>query len=155
MRIREYRAFVNDEGIPYLKTTRSTNLPELSCISSPLAIVQMMNRLYQAGQLPEEHFWAISLDTKKKVVGIFEMGIGTADCVQFNIAGLFRNLILTKSCTFIVVHNHPSGDVLPSGVDTDVTKQLKEAGKLLNFPLLDHVIIGEYNWYSFGEHNLI
>ena len=53
---------------------------------------------------------------------------------------------------FICVHNHPSGNILPSKQDLDITNNLIEVGKILGIKLIDHIIVGKNNYYSFLEN---
>jgi DNA repair protein RadC len=55
----------------------------------------------------------------------------------------------------IAVHNHPSGNLKPSQADVDLTKKMKEAGKVLDLPLLDHLIVSERGYYSFADEGVI
>ena len=66
---------------------------------------------------------------------------------------IFKEAYLLSCCSFICVHNHPSGDATPSLEDVSVTKNLKELGIIHGINLLDHIIIGDNNYYSFFEDN--
>jgi len=68
---------------------------------------------------------------------------------------IFKNAYLTSASGIICIHNHPSGDIMPSLEDKRLTKALVEIGKLQNIPILDHVIIGEDNYFSFMENDLL
>ena len=65
---------------------------------------------------------------------------------------VFNAAITSNSCSFIVSHNHPSGDPYPSTEDRNLTRALEEGGNILGIPLLDHVIIGDGRYYSMKEH---
>ena len=68
---------------------------------------------------------------------------------------VFRAAIAEAAAGIIVVHNHPSGDPTPSAEDRDVTRQLVEAGRLLDLPVYDHVIVGGERYVSFAEAGLL
>ena len=67
---------------------------------------------------------------------------------------LFREAIRLNAAALIVAHNHPSGDPTPSAEDVHVTRQIVEAGKLLNVDVLDHLVIGQQRWVSLKERGL-
>jgi len=68
---------------------------------------------------------------------------------------IFREAILNNAVKILCIHNHPSGNPVPSKSDKLVTKRIKESGELLGILLLDHVVIGENSYYSFVEENEI
>ena len=68
---------------------------------------------------------------------------------------VFREAIAERACAVILVHNHPSGDPTPSHEDTRVTAQLVAAGRLLDIPVHDHVIVGRGRYVSFAESGLL
>ena len=68
---------------------------------------------------------------------------------------IFKNAYLTSASGIICIHNHPSGDVTPSSEDKYLTKALVDIGKLQNIPVIDHIIIGEDNYFSFMESGLL
>ena len=68
---------------------------------------------------------------------------------------VFKAAILETAASIILLHNHPSGEVKPSLEDESITQRMVEAGQLLNIPVLDHIIIGSRNFYSFREAGLI
>jgi DNA repair protein RadC len=59
------------------------------------------------------------------------------------------------ACSIILCHNHPSGNLIPSEADKEITRKIKEAGKLLDIAVLDHVIIGNNAYFSFADEGLI
>jgi len=82
------------------------------------------------------------------------------DSVQVDAREVFRPAILAGATWVILSHNHPSGDPTPSEADRRMTKILHEAGKILNIPVADHIILGDEEvsqkgYYSFAENNLL
>ena len=65
---------------------------------------------------------------------------------------IYAPAIVNHAARIIVAHNHPSGDPYPSTEDRKLTEALREAGEVIGIPLLDHVVIGDGNYYSFKEH---
>lgn len=87
----------------------------------------------------------------------FGVSHGSADASFVNPREIFVRLCLCGANSFVMAHNHPSGDSSPSIEDTRVTKRVLEASKLMGIRLLDHIIIGEKteNFFSYKEHDLL
>lgn len=68
---------------------------------------------------------------------------------------VFKYAYLTSASSIICMHNHPSGDVKPSRDDIIFTKALVETGRIQSIPVLDHIIIGDEDYYSFNDHGMI
>lgn len=103
----------------------------------------------------QERFYAIYLDTKKNVIGIKLLFMGTVNISTVHPRELFKHAYLLSASFIICIHNHPSGDVNPSSVDIELTEQLVSIGSLQKIPILDHIIIGDVKYYSFYENNRI
>lgn len=105
--------------------------------------------------LQHEEFWVIYLNRRNEVlkkVNISKGGIsGTiADCKI-----IFKNALDILASSIILCHNHPSGSLKPSKSDIDLTNKLKEIGKLMDTPVLDHLIIGDNKYLSFADEGII
>ena len=96
----------------------------------------------------EEHLYCVLLDTKNFVIGVKRIGIGTLNASLIHPREVFKAAIKERSNSIILVHNHPSGDCNPSEEDLEITKQIIEAGKILNILVLDHVIIGKDRYWN-------
>lgn len=101
-----------------------------------------------------EHFYVLLLDTKNVVMRWTPVHIGTLTMSIVGPREVFREAIREGASSIIVAHNHPSGDPDPSPEDLEVTEKLAEIGRLLDIPLLDHVIIGERRYVSLKERKL-
>lgn len=101
--------------------------------------------------LDHEEMHIILLDTRNQVVECIKRYKGTVNSSVLRIAEIMRPAITRNCPRLIVSHNHPSGDPTPSHEDIDVTRQLAEAGKLLDIDLLDHIIIGNPRYISLKE----
>ncbi|MCA9961658.1 MAG: DNA repair protein RadC [Anaerolineales bacterium] len=104
--------------------------------------------------LEQEHLRLILLDTRNRVLNTPTIYIGSLNTSVVRIGELFRAAIKENAAAFIVAHNHPSGDPSPSPEDVNVTKQIVQAGKLLDIELLDHIIIGHQRYVSLKERGL-
>ncbi len=99
----------------------------------------------------QEHFVALLLDSKNRVMRVANVHIGTLTMSLVGPREVFRIAIREGASAIIVAHNHPSGDPTPSPEDHEVTSRLVEVGKMLDIPVLDHVIIGDPESISFSR----
>jgi DNA repair protein RadC len=102
-----------------------------------------------------EHFIAVLLDIKNRVLRTETISIGTLDSSLVHPREVYRAAIREGAACWIAAHNHPSGDPTPSPEDIAITKRLRDAGALLGIELLDHVIIGDGRYTSFRERGLL
>lgn len=101
--------------------------------------------------LDREHFLVLYMDSKNRIIKKETVAIGTLNACLVHPREVFKNAIINSANAIIVVHNHPSGDSQPSDQDTEITKNLQKAGKIIGINVLDHIIIGEDNYYGFAE----
>ncbi|OFY22405.1 MAG: hypothetical protein A2X02_02035 [Bacteroidetes bacterium GWF2_29_10] len=103
-----------------------------------------------------EQFWAIYLDTSNKIIKSSKICAGGINSTTVDIRKILKEAILNSAVSIVVCHNHPSGNVIPSKMDIQVTQKIKDAALLLDMRLLDHIIISDSNYYSFSdEENVI
>ena len=81
--------------------------------------------------------------------------MGTVDRSIVHPREVFKNAYLCSASSFICIHNHPSGDVMPSKADIEITKTLVEIGRIQGIDLIDHLILSDNNYFSFYENNLM
>jgi DNA repair protein RadC len=103
----------------------------------------------------QEHFLAIILDTKNRILMEVLVSKGTLSGSLVHPREVFAPAIRERAASILVIHNHPSGDPSPSHEDIEITHRLRETGDLIGIPLLDHVILGEDSFVSLKERNLI
>lgn len=101
--------------------------------------------------IKQEHFYALYLDSKKNLIEKKLLFIGTINKSIVHPREIFKHAYLFSASSIICVHNHPSGDPLPSLEDRNITNHLVEIGKLQGINVVDHIIIGN-NYYSFYEN---
>ena len=92
-----------------------------------------------------EFFTVLTLNTKYRVIDKHLVSIGIVDACLVHPREVFRAAISDNASALIVCHNHPSGDTSPSREDIKITRQLIEAGRIIDIEILDHVIIGRPN----------
>lgn len=155
MRITKYSTELDADRKNILVKEESKTYPNTGRLDSPAKINDMINYIYNAKAKAEEYVWMIALDTKCNPIGIFEVSHGIVNASLVSPREIFIRLCLCGASGFVLAHNHPSGDILPSKEDIQITSQIIEAGKILNINLFDHIIIGD-GYYSFREnHNVI
>lgn len=105
--------------------------------------------------LRTEEFWAIFLNQKNQIVYKTQISKGGISGTLVDVRVLFRIALEHFATSIIVAHNHPSGSLKPSLEDIQITKNIKNAGEILNVTLLDHLIIGDNSFLSFAEEGLL
>jgi DNA repair protein RadC len=103
----------------------------------------------------KEHFWTIALNRANKIVNIELVSMGSISAVVVKPAEVLSIPLQKKASGIILVHNHPSGNLIPSETDKDLTDKLIQACRLMDTPVLDHVIITEHSYHSFKESGLL
>ena len=121
--------------------------PRLNC---PDDIYQYVH--YQMEHLDHEELLVLSLDTKHYVIGEENVYKGTINSSNVRVAEIFKKPLLLNAACFVLVHNHPSGDPTPSAADIVTTRNVIAAGKTLDLPMLDHLIIGAGTYTSIKSY---
>ena len=113
------------------------------------APADLAERLIPAmGHLEREELRSVLLNTKNTVTGMVTVYRGNLAGSSVRIGEVFREAVRRQSAAMVVVHNHPSGDPSPSAEDLRITRELADAGRLLDVELLDHLVIGHGRWVS-------
>lgn len=113
------------------------------------APADLAERLIPAmGHLEREELRTVLLNTKNTVTGMVTVYRGNLAGSSVRIGEVFREAVRRQSAAIVVVHNHPSGDPSPSAEDLRITRELADAGRLLDVELLDHLVIGHGRWVS-------
>lgn len=103
------------------------------------------------GWFDREAMLVLTLNIKNEIVGYAIAHIGTTNQAIASAKDIFKYAIITNADAIILVHNHPSGNSLPSKADDKFTIQMEEASKVIGIKMLDHIIIGEKEFYSYQE----
>lgn len=104
------------------------------------------------GDKQQEYFYCVYLDNKKRIIKDKLLFIGTLNYSIVHPREVFKNAYIFSASSIIVVHNHPTGNVIPSKQDLELTNNLISVGNILGIKVIDHVIIGKNNYYSFLEN---
>jgi len=121
--------------------------------SSPLDIYVNSKSLFLDKE--QEHFYCLYLNNKNELIERKLLFMGTVNRSVVHPREVFKYAYLSSASAIICMHNHPSGDVNPSKEDIMFTKALVETGRVQGIPVLDHIIVGGDNYYSFSDNGMI
>lgn len=139
-------------GLPVLMC-EGTILSEVKAVNGSDSLVKLCRDDLKLHERAEEYVFAFGLDTKGRIIGAFEISHGTVNSTLLTPREVLIRMLLIGACGFIIVHNHPSQDVTPSKDDYAITERLNMAGATVGIYLLEHLIIGESEYYSMADHN--
>ena len=105
--------------------------------------------------LKKEIFKIVLLNSQNRIIDIFETEEGTVNKANPIIREIFQRALQNYAVSLICVHNHPSGNIDPSKEDREFTEELFKAGKIMQVAVLDHVIIGDNEYYSFVDDEVL
>ena len=128
---------------------RSLDAPGQPLIRSPADLAALL--MLEMGSLEQEHLRVVCLNSHNRVQRITTLYVGSLTQAGVRIGEVFREPIARTSAAIILAHNHPSGDLDVSDSDIALTAHVREAGELLNIPLLDHLIIGKGRFVSLAS----
>ena len=105
--------------------------------------------------LKQEYFYVFYLDTKKNLIERKLLFMGTINKSVVHPREVFKYAYILSASGIICMHNHPSGDVMPSNSDIELTKTLIEIGRIQGIDVLDHLVVSDTNYFSFYENGLM
>ncbi|RHR77658.1 DNA repair protein RadC [Odoribacter sp. AF15-53] len=107
------------------------------------------------GDLDHEEFWVMTLSSACRIKSCERLFSGGIESTIIDIRMVFRKVLESKACSVVIAHNHPSGNDRPSAQDIVLTKKVREAGKVLDIVLLDHIIVCPDRYYSFADSGML
>jgi DNA repair protein RadC len=132
---------------------RSEETIELKKITSSRSIFEIMQPII--GELPHEEFWIIYLNNSNKVITKSQLSKGGITGTMVDVRLVFKTALESGATAIILSHNHPSGTLLPSESDKQITNKLKNAGQSLDIKVLDHLIVTATSYYSFLDEGIL
>ncbi len=136
-----------------IKRISFVNVETLKNIDNPHLVHEWL--IIKIGGIKQECFYVIFMNVKNHIIGFKKVFQGTLNASLVHPREIFKEAILKSASKIIVAHNHPSSDLTPSPADIEVTKQLKNAGDLIGIKLIDHLIVNDYNYFSFNENGML
>jgi DNA repair protein RadC len=121
-------------------------------IKSPADVAQLF--MVEMMALDQEELWVACLDTKNRLIKIAKVYRGSVNTAMIRVGEVFKEALRLNAAAIVVAHNHPSSDATPSPEDILVTRQIVEAGKLLDCEVLDHLVLACNRFVSLRERGL-
>jgi len=131
---------------------RGEDAVELKKITSSKIIFEIMQPII--GELPHEEFWIIYMNNSNKVISKSQLSKGGITGTLVDVRIVFKTALEIGATALILCHNHPSGTLIPSDADKQITRKLKLAGDSLEIKVLDHLIVTETSYYSFADEGI-
>jgi DNA repair protein RadC len=131
---------------------RSEEAITLDKITSSKVVFEIMQPII--GELPHEEFWVLYLNNSNKVIHKSQLSKGGITGTVVDSRIIFKTALEYNATSLILTHNHPSGKLLASDADKEVTKKLKLVGQQMDIFVLDHIIITENGYYSFNDNGI-
>lgn len=133
------------------KRVHTSDIKRKVKLTSPHEVVAFFTTELKGAQV--EKFICVFLNTKNEIITWEVISVGSLNASIVHPREVFNRAIKRSAASILVLHNHPSGHVTPSQEDLLITERLAEVGKITGIPLLDHLIIGHEDYYSFKEEN--
>ena len=122
-------------------------------IEGPESVFNLLKN--EIGNKKKESFYILSLTTRNNLISADKVSTGTLSASLAHPREVFLPAIKNSASSVIIVHNHPSENTQPSEDDLEITKRLKEAGKILGIEVIDHIIVTKDDYFSFKDKGLI
>ena len=129
------------------------NQKKLDKIHSSKSVFKMMSPLL--GHLAHEEFWVLFLNNSNKILAKTQLSKGGMTSTIVDVRIVMKQALGHSAIAIVLVHNHPSGALIPSKSDNRLTKKFKLAAESLDIKVLDHIIVTEKNYFSFADERLI
>ena len=150
--IGEAKAISISAALELGRRRREEDAIELKKITSSKAVFDIMQPVI--GELPHEEFWVLYLNNSNKVIYKAQLSKGGITGTVVDIRIIFKMAFEQNATGLILSHNHPSGKLMASDADLNITKRIKEAGQTLEIQVLDHIIITENGYLSFQDEGI-
>lgn len=125
---------------------------EKVCVRSPANAAALL--MPEIGHMEQEHFVVLLLDTRNQVLAQETLYKGSLNSTSIRVCEVFREAIRRNCAAILVSHNHPSADVSPSPEDVALTRKLVEAGRTLDVPVIDHLVVSSSRFVSMRERGM-
>ncbi|MCK0156195.1 DNA repair protein RadC [Cellulophaga sp. F20128] len=132
---------------------RGEEAQNISKITSSKDVFELLQPIL--GELPHEEFWIVYLNNSNKVIQTAQLSKGGITGTLVDVRLVLKQALEIGAIGLILAHNHPSGALVPSTADKQITEKLKMAAQALDIKVLDHIIITQREYYSFADENLL
>ena len=155
MTVNFYDTRLKDDKTTVLIKERAVEYDTEIKTDNPKDVAGLMRRVLEMDKLAEEQCYMIVMNNACKILGLFFLSKGTINMSIICVREVYMRALLIGGSMIILIHNHPSGRAEPTRIDIETTDSIKQAGDFMGIPLIDHIIIGDHDYYSFKENNLI
>ena len=132
---------------------KETERKEVVTIVSSQSAFEVLRPYFQ--DLQHEEFWTIHLNRANRVLVCENLSKGGIAGTVVDPKLVFKRALELQSSSIILAHNHPSGNLKPSQQDNDITKKLSDGGKILDINIFDHLIVNDYQYFSFADDGIL
>ncbi|MBI9067738.1 MAG: DNA repair protein RadC [Salinivirgaceae bacterium] len=134
------------------KRRKNTDLEKVKITDS-----KTVSEIFQPilGDLPHEEFWALYLSRSNQIIDKEKISTGGVAGTVIDNKIILKHAIEKLASSIVLVHNHPSGNTQPSTNDKTITEKIKHAAQYIDIQILDHIIIGDTNYYSFADEGIM
>lgn len=126
---------------------------EYDSLDTTESVYEFLKDKLELHKEPEEVVVMLALDNKLNVVSYCDVSRGEISSTLVSPREIFKRALVSNAKGIIIAHNHPSGNVSPSYKDDNVTRLIKDAGEIIGIKLLDHIIVGDKEYYSYFDNN--
>ena len=135
------------------KRRKEEGVQELIKITSSRIVYEIMQPII--GELPHEEFWVLYLNNANKIIYKAQLSKGGITGTVVDVRLLLKTALENNALSFVLTHNHPSGKLIASEADIQITQKLKLAAKQLDMSVIDHIIVTEYGYFSFADEGIL
>ena len=132
------------------KLQESEERQKISCSKDVCKLFQPI-----LGDLHHEEFWVLMLNRSNKVIAKNKISQGGLSGTVIDVRLIMKSAIDHLASSIILCHNHPSGNVQPSDADSKITKKISEAGRIMDIPVLDHIIVTDSHFFSYADEGML
>lgn len=132
---------------------RGEDAKKITKITSSQSAFDLLQPLM--GELPHEEFWIVYLNNSNKVIHTAQLSKGGITGTLVDVRLVLKRALELGAVALILAHNHPSGTLMPSGADKQITRKLQIASEAMDIKVLDHLIITQKDYYSFADEKML
>lgn len=147
---------LSQKMVPEIKVTYIRGKEFLGKVQDSRYVAEFLRKTYGNGTIQlQEAFFILYLNKRHEIIGYYKHSVGAIDGTLADIRIIFGIALTCLAVSIVLCHNHPSGTLYPSENDKQLTKRFKEAGKLMEITILDHIILTQADYYSFADNSIL
>ena len=143
---------LSEISINYKPNIKTSELPKIICSKDA---VKHFREVWSDKMEYLEETYLLLLNRANKVLGFSKISIGGTAGTVVDTKVIFQTALKANASSIILCHNHPSGNLKPSEADIKLTRTIKEAGKIMDIPMSDHLILTDEGYFSFADEGMI